>query len=69
MFAYQVWTDGEEYTFTVNEADKEDLEIGDEVVLLTGIDSQYNNTRIYGDVVDLSRVGKITINVERTVIE
>ena len=53
----------------MNEADKEGLEIGDEVVLLTGVNSHYNNTRIYGEVVDLSRVGKIRILVNRTVIE
>ena len=69
MFTTQAWTDGEPYTFNVNEADKEGLEIDDPVVLLTGVNSNYNNTRIYGTVLDLSRVGRITILVNRTVIE
>lgn len=69
MFSYQAWTDGEEFVFTVNEADKEGLEIGDEVVLLTGVNSHYNNTRIYGEVVNLSNLGRIRILVNRTVIE
>lgn len=69
MFSHQSWTDGEEYTFMVNETDKEGLSVGDDVVLLTGINSSTNNTRIYGSVVNLSNLGKIRILVDRTVIE
>lgn len=69
MFAQQSWTDGEEYTFSVNEADKEGLKINDKVVLLTGINCDYNNTRIYGDVTNLSILGRLRISVSRTVIE
>lgn len=69
MFNTQVWTDGEQFTFSVNESDKEGLGFGDLVVLLTGINSESNNTRIYGRVVDTSGLGRLTILIERTVIE
>lgn len=61
--------DGESYIFTVNEADKEDLDFDDYVCLLTGIQSVGENTRIYGYVRDLSQLGKLTIWVQRTVID
>lgn len=69
MYNEQTWTDGEQFNFPVDDADKEGLEFGDEVVLLTGVNSNQVNTRIYGTVVDTSRVGRLTIFVIRTVIE
>jgi len=69
MYNQQAWTDGQEYTFAVKETDKEGLIIGEEVVLLTGINSNYNNVRIYGIVVNTSRTGRLTVLVERTVIQ
>lgn len=68
-FTSQVWADGQNYTFNVMGEEKEGLIWNDYVVLLTGIQSTGENTRIYGFVRDLSQVSKITILVERTVID
>jgi len=66
-FIRQAWTDGEEYTFSVNEADKEGLTIGDSVVMLTSIYS--NSVRVYGTVTDILESGRLTILIEKTVME
>ncbi|MDY6300319.1 MAG: hypothetical protein SPL96_00300 [Bacteroidales bacterium] len=67
-FIRQTWTDGEEYTFSVNEADKEGLEFGDSVVMLATINSSYTNARIYGTVTDILESGRLTILIEKTVM-
>ena len=41
----------------------------DNVVLITGINSSENNTRIYCLVADLSEYNLLTVYIERTVIE
>lgn len=45
------------------------LTFNDYVCLHTGIDSQGENTSIYGYVRDVSQAGRLTILVERTVID
>jgi len=51
----------------VNEADKEGLLLGDSVVMLTSING--NDVRVYGTVTDISKQYKLSILIEKTVVE
>ena len=64
-FTKQVWTDGEEYTFTVG--DIKDTKIGDEIRLKTVI-SDKGTTYIYCTFLSYDAdASKLRVMVERTV--
>lgn len=61
------WNEGETFSFPLSDDEKEWLNVGDYVVIITGITVD-NNCRVYGQITDLSTHNYITIYVERTVM-